>query len=226
MWLKISAGSPLGCSLSKWFLMPTRLPSPHSSSKIPRKQDWRLQTWNSHSWRLPHWEQAAVKCVSRWHDLRRRRVLRTILFRYKVISPWNNSEKQKWNRDSIRMSESRDLAERDCVLWDQTVTAEWLKSPPSQEWTSERKLLEKAWLGWELEVGGRAVGGRCTPRMAAGPKRGLGRRVSYTEDWFRVRACEGVDSLSSWPHKSLVQYRYPIHTCPTPPPCLEEKVFF
>lgn len=38
--------SPSGASL------PTRLPSPHSSSKIPRKQDWRLQPWNSHSWKL------------------------------------------------------------------------------------------------------------------------------------------------------------------------------
>lgn len=112
--------------------------------------------------------------------------------------------------------------QKEIVLWDQTVTAEWLKSLPSQEWASKRKLPEKAWLGWELEVGGRAEGGRCTPGWLQGQNGDL---APCTEDWFRMRACEGVYSLSSWPQKSLVQYPYPIHTCPTHPHVWRKKFF-
>ena len=113
--------------------------------------------------------------------------------------------------------------QKEIVLWDQTVTAEWLKSLPSQEWASKRKLPAKAWLGWELEVGGRAEGGRCTPRMAAGPKRGLG--PVYWGLIQNESLWGGLQPLIMAP-KIFSTIPLPYTHMPYPPPCLEEKVFF
>lgn len=104
--------------------------------------------------------------------------------------------------------------QKETVLWDQWQQNDSKAFPPKSGHLRENCRRKPGYAGslrWEAE---QREGG-APPGWLQGQNGDLGE--GCTEDWFRMRACEGVDSLSSWPHKSLAQYPYPIHTCPTHP---------
>lgn len=101
--------------------------------------------------------------------------LRESLFRYELIAPWINFEKQKWDRENIPMLESRGPAQRDCVLQGQTGREEWDKKtslPRLEDWENGWK---KAGQAGSIGTGGR--GREVCPQGSCRANGKLGRRA-------------------------------------------------